>query len=87
MRAAYYEGDRRIRVGECVPRAPGAREVRIHVAYCGVCGTDLHIFSGHMDPRIQMPQVIGHEMSGTIEEIGSEIEDWSVGDRAVARPL
>ena len=87
MKAAYYEGDRRIRVGECVPRAPGAREVRIHVAYCGVCGTDLHIFSGHMDPRIQMPQVIGHEMSGTIEEIGSEIEDWSVGDRVVARPL
>ena len=70
-----------------MPRAPGAREVRIHVAYCGVCGTDLHIFSGHMDPRIQMPQVIGHEMSGTIEEIGSEIEDWSVGDRVVARPL
>ena len=87
MKAAYYEGDRRIRVGECVPRAPGPQEVRVGVAYCGVCGTDLHIFSGHMDQRIQMPQVIGHEMSGTIEETGSEVEDWSVGDRVVARPL
>ena len=87
MKAAYYEGNQRIRVGECVPSAPGPREVRLHVAYCGVCGTDLHIFSGHMDPRIRMPQVIGHEMSGTIEEIGPEVEGWSVGDRVVVRPL
>ena len=55
MKAGYYEGDRTIRTGESVPRAPGPDEVRIDVAYCGICGTDLHVFQGHMDQRVAMP--------------------------------
>ena len=48
MKAAYYAGNRRVEVGECKVQSPGPGEVRIDVAYCGVCGTDLHIFMGHM---------------------------------------
>ena len=87
MKAAYYCGDRRIEVGDCKPREPGPHDVRIDVAYCGVCGTDMHIFMGHMDPRIDMPQVIGHEMSGTVAEVGAEVSEWAAGDRVVVRPL
>jgi (R,R)-butanediol dehydrogenase/meso-butanediol dehydrogenase/diacetyl reductase len=87
MQAAYYEGNKAIRVGESVPRRPQPDEVRIHVAYCGVCGTDLHIFEGHMDQRVTIPQVIGHEMSGEIAEVGAAVEGWQVGDRVVVRPL
>jgi 2-desacetyl-2-hydroxyethyl bacteriochlorophyllide A dehydrogenase len=61
--------------------------VRIDVAYCGVCGTDLHIFMGHMDARLSMPQVVGHEMSGVIAQLGENVTDWAVGDRVVVRPL
>lgn len=87
MKAAYYQGNRTIKVGECRLRAPAADEVRINVAYCGVCGTDLHIFKGGMDKRVTMPQVIGHEMSGEIAEVGAKVKDWSKGDRVVVRPL
>jgi len=87
MKAAYYHGKKTIKTGESVPRQPGPDEVRIHVAYCGVCGTDLHIFKGGMDKRVSMPQVIGHEMSGEIAEVGSKVKGWAAGDRVVVRPL
>ena len=51
MKAAYYAGDRTVEVGECKVQSPGPGEVRIDVAYCGVCGTDLHIYMGHMKRR------------------------------------
>ena len=87
MKAAYYHGNKTIRIGECRPQTPGPDEVRIDVAYCGVCGTDLHIFLGHMDGRVSTPQIIGHEMSGEIAEVGANVEDWGVGDPVVVRPL
>lgn len=87
MKAAYYQGNKTIKVGESIPRKPGSDETRILVAYCGVCGTDLHIFKGGMDKRVAMPQVIGHEMSGEIAEVGANVKGWSVGDRVVVRPL
>ncbi len=87
MQAAYYHGDRKIQAGDCRVQEPGPDEVRIEVAYCGVCGTDLHIFLGHMDSRITFPQVIGHEMAGTIAAIGAGVEGWRQGDPVVVRPL
>ena len=80
MKAAYYQGRRTIRVGESILRPPGPDEVRLKVAYCGVCGTDLHIFKGDMDKRVSIPLVIGHEMSGEIAEVGANVKGWSVGD-------
>jgi len=87
MQAAYYEGNRTITTGASVPQTPGPGEVRINVAYCGICGTDLHIYLGHMDKRVKMPQIMGHEMSGVIAEIGADVTSWQVGDRVVVRPL
>ena len=87
MQAAYYEGNRTITTEASVPQTPGPGEVRINVAYCGICGTDLHIYLGHMDKRVKMPQIMGHEMSGVIAEIGPDVTGWQVGDRVVVRPL
>ena len=87
MKAAYYCGDRTVEIGECRVQSPSAGQVRIEVAYCGVCGTDIHIYLGHQDRRIDMPQVIGHEMSGRIAEVGADVEGWAVGDPVVVRPL
>ncbi|MFA6134971.1 MAG: alcohol dehydrogenase catalytic domain-containing protein [Phycisphaerae bacterium] len=87
MKAAFYEGDRTISVGPCIPEAPKAGEVRLKVAYCGICGTDLHIFHGQMDKRVRVPQVIGHEMSGEVAEVGPGVKGFAVGDRVVVRPL
>ena len=60
--------------------------MRLEVAYCGLCGTDLHIAHGAMDARVRPPQVIGHEMSGTVAEVGAE-STLPAGDQVVVRPL
>ena len=52
MSAVYYEGPGVFSVGACVVQPPGPGEVRLDVAYCGVCGTDLHIAHGAMDARV-----------------------------------
>ncbi|HZR95507.1 MAG TPA: zinc-binding dehydrogenase [Gaiellaceae bacterium] len=86
-KAVFYEGRETFRVGDGELVAPGAGEVRLDVAYCGVCGTDLHIAHGAMDHRVRAPQVIGHEMSGTVAAIGQGVEGFDVGDAVVVRPL
>ncbi|MGB7189878.1 MAG: alcohol dehydrogenase catalytic domain-containing protein [Acidobacteriaceae bacterium] len=85
--AAFYEGSQTIRIGECTLVPPGPSEVQIRVSYCGICGTDLHVFHGAMDHRVHMPQVLGHEMAGTIVAIGSIVKDFMPGDRVTVRPL
>ncbi len=87
MNAAIYEGGRRVRVGESHRQEPGPGEVRIAVSHCGICGTDLHIFLGDLDHRVQPPQVIGHEMSGVIEALGERVRGWTPGDRVTVLPV
>jgi len=85
--AARYVGDRTIDVVEIEPVSPGPGEVRIDVAYTGICGTDLHILHGSMDQRVHAPAVIGHEMSGRIIELGPDVTGWSEGDPVTVMPL
>ena len=87
MQAVFFEGNRTLRVGECVAVEPGAGQVQIQVAYCGICGTDLHLFHGAMAHRLTLPHVMGHEMSGAITRVGSGVTGWSAGDRVTVRPL
>ncbi|WP_349897521.1 zinc-dependent alcohol dehydrogenase [Parafrigoribacterium soli] len=87
MRTAAYSGNKTITIADATPAAPGADEVQIRVAYTGLCGTDLHILHGNMDARVSMPLVFGHEMSGTIAALGSNVTDWSVGAPVTVMPL
>jgi 2-desacetyl-2-hydroxyethyl bacteriochlorophyllide A dehydrogenase len=87
MHAVHYIGNRTFTVGPGTAVPPGPNEVRLDVAYAGICGTDLHIFHGAMDRRVQTPCVIGHEMAGTIAEVGPGVAGLAVGDNVVVRPL
>lgn len=87
MGAAQYQGDRTVAVVPSEPIAPESGQVRLDVSYCGVCGTDLHIFHGSMDQRVGPPQILGHEVSGTVAEIGDGVTNIAVGDRVAVRPL
>lgn len=87
MSAVTYEGRGVFTVGPSTILRPGPGEVRLDVAYCGVCGTDLHIAHGAMDARIGEPRVIGHEMSGTVAEVGAGVDGLQPGDAVVVRPL
>jgi len=86
-RGVFYEGDGAFVLRDSPPVPPGPGEVRLDVAFCGICGTDLHIAHGGMDHRVRVPQVIGHEMSGTIAALGPGVEGLRVGDPVVVRPL
>lgn len=60
--------------------SPDENEVLIKVQACGICHSDAFVKDGLM-PGIEYPQVPGHEVVGTIEEIGSNISHWSNGQR------
>lgn len=87
MKAASYAGNRTFSVTAGQSISPGRGEIRINVAYTGICGTDVHIFHGAMDQRVRIPQIIGHEMSGTVAEIGEGVTGFIVGDPVAVRPL
>ncbi len=87
MKAAYYTGNKRFTIESVQPVGPGEGEIQLSVAYCGICGTDLHVFHGAMDERVGNHRVIGHEMSGKITAIGAKVLDLEIGDTVVVRPL
>ncbi|GAA1824083.1 zinc-dependent alcohol dehydrogenase [Agromyces salentinus] len=87
MLTATYAGDRTIAIAEATEEPPAPGQVRLQVAYVGLCGTDLHILHGNMDARVRTPLVFGHEMSGTIDAIGDGVEGWHEGQQVTVMPL
>ena len=87
MKATVYEGNKTFSVIEKEKEYPTTGDVRIKVAYSGVCGTDVHIYHGMMDKRVRIPATIGHEMSGTIDAIGEGVSGFYIGEKVVVRPL
>lgn len=87
MKAAFYTEKGKFNIGDSEPIKPQKGEVRLNVAYCGVCGTDVHIFHGVMDQRVNTPQTVGHEASAVVAEIGEEVSNVKVGDKVAVRPL
>lgn len=85
MRAAVFRAAHEPLTIEQVPTpVPGPGEIRLKVAACGVCHTDLH-YVDHGTPTFRPPPLIlGHEPSGTVESIGSGVTGWKEGDRALA---
>lgn len=86
-KSALYLGDKRFKIGTSLPESPMTGEVLLKINYCGICGTDLHIFRGHMDQRVRVPHIIGHEVSGEIVSIGKGVSGFKEGDKVVVRPL
>jgi 2-desacetyl-2-hydroxyethyl bacteriochlorophyllide A dehydrogenase len=86
MRAAFYDGKRSFRTGTAdVPR-PGAGEALLRVRRVGICGTDLHIFQGHLDHRVPKGGIIGHETFAEVAEAPAG-SGFQAGDRVVVEPL
>jgi threonine dehydrogenase-like Zn-dependent dehydrogenase len=83
----------RIEVREVPQPRVGTRDVLLRIAAVGICGTDAHIFSGHANyntdssgkniPLSVQPQILGHEISGEVAEVGGDVRDLRVGDRVV----
>lgn len=86
-KSVNYIGNRSFRTEETTTTKPAVDEVQIQVAYCGICGTDLHVYQGHMDERVGHNRTIGHEVSGRVHAVGADVHDIQVGQKVALRPL
>jgi len=78
----YAPGEGNVAVREVPVPEPALDELLIQIKYCGICGTDLHIYADEFpnDP----PVIMGHEYCGTVVQVGSAVaEEWAVGERVV----
>src|SRR5260370_31041344 len=81
MRAGVYRDRGAVRVEEVPVPEVGPNEVLIKVAACGVCGTDIKkIFQRYVEP----PQILGHELAGTVAAIGAGVTKVQPGDRVMS---
>ena len=81
MKAVYYEQFKgAVEIKELADPQVGDQSVVVKVAASGLCLSDWHGWMGH-DPDIVLPHVPGHELAGTIEEVGKGISKWKCGDR------
>jgi len=77
MKVATQQGRGRMALKEKPIPKPGPGQVLIKVAYCGICGSDLHYFNHEKAPS---GNVLGHEWSGTIVEVGEGVDSYKEGD-------
>ena len=81
MRAGVFRVIGLVGVDEVPVPEVGPGEVLIKVAVCGICGTDIKkIFHRYVEP----PQILGHELAGTVVAIGRNVTKWKLGDRVMS---
>jgi 2-desacetyl-2-hydroxyethyl bacteriochlorophyllide A dehydrogenase len=77
-----------ISVTELPDLEPGAGEVVVRPAFCGLCGTDVELLRGQVDPDyVRYPLTLGHEWAGVVEAIGDGVRGIVPGDRCVAEGI
>jgi L-iditol 2-dehydrogenase len=93
MKASVLCDVRRLEVRDIPRPVVSPYEVLVRITAVGLCGTDVHIFAGHANyntneygqqiPLALQPQILGHEITGVVEEAGSAVTDLRAGDRVV----
>ncbi|MDQ4134042.1 MAG: 2,3-butanediol dehydrogenase, partial [Actinomycetota bacterium] len=98
MKAVRFHGKEDVRVEPVDEPSPAAGEVKLRNAHSGICGSDLHVFyspetSGldftrpHPVTGAMPPQILGHEFSGTVVELGEGVDGYQIGDRVAVWPV
>lgn len=86
MKAAVFLDYNKIEIQDLIKPEPKDDEVLLEVKGCGVCGTDLHIYSGQLKAA-KPPVVIGHEIVGTIVDLGKNVKRFKVGQTVSVDPV
>ena len=85
MKAAVVVGYNDIRIQDIPEPSCGPKDIKVEVAYCGICGSDIpRVLKGSCH---SFPQVLGHEFSGRVVEVGANVNGFSIGDHVVGVPL
>lgn len=97
MKAALLYGKQDLRIEDVDEPVPGQHEVKLRNAYSGICGSDLDVYEDpaslshdlsapHPVTGACLPQVMGHEFSGTIVELGSQVDTFQLGEQVAVWP-
>lgn len=88
MKAAALKGSRSMAIVDLPDGPPSAGEVKLRVAYCGICGSDMHEYEAENPPRALgfMQPVMGHEFSGRVVAVGEGVTGVRAGQLAVGNP-
>ncbi|HDR4437167.1 butanediol dehydrogenase [Bacillus thuringiensis serovar brasilensis] len=87
MKAAVWYGERDIRIEERETKELQPNDVKVKVAWAGICGSDLHAYLHPDSVPMNKNMVIGHEFSGEIAEVGSQVTKFKEGDRVCIYPM
>lgn len=84
MKAAVFNGPNKpLDIMEVATPTPGAGEILVKVAGCGLCHTDLHFLDHGVKTFKEPPLILGHEPAGTVAALGDGVEGWNEGDRVM----
>lgn len=98
MKAAVFHAKEDLRIEDVAEPAPGPGQVKLRNAFAGICGSDLHVYYSpeaagldfdrpHPLTGATLPQILGHEFSGTVVEVGEGVSGVKAGDRAAVWPI
>jgi (R,R)-butanediol dehydrogenase/meso-butanediol dehydrogenase/diacetyl reductase len=98
MKAAVFHAQEDLRIEEVAEPSPGPGQVKLRNAYAGICGSDLHVYFDPANAGLDfehphpltgstLPQILGHEFSGTVVELGEGVDRVAVGDRVAVWPI
>ena len=88
MRGVIIHAPKDLRIEEVASEALGPRDVRVGIEAGGICGSDLHYYhhGGFGTVRLQQPMALGHEIAGTVEDVGTEVSGVARGMRVAINP-
>ena len=87
MKAARFYEKHKLVVEEVPEKQPDEYGVMIKIRYCGICGTDVHIFEGAKgSAEVTPPVILGHELSGDVVRVGAMVKNVKPGDRVSVDP-
>ena len=88
MKSIVCHGPQDLRIQDADIPAPGAHQLLVRVAFGGICGSDLHYFQhgGFGTVRIREPMALGHEVSGIVHSVGSQVQGMRAGQRIAISP-
>jgi len=78
----YYErADKAVEIRDVPVPSYGPEECLVKVKYCGICGSEIHMYHGQLNVLARPPVILGHEWSGEVVEIGERVKGFATGDR------
>jgi 6-hydroxycyclohex-1-ene-1-carbonyl-CoA dehydrogenase len=88
MKAAVFHGPNQpLKIEEVETPKIQPNEILVKIAACGVCNTDMHYIDHGVPTFKKPPMILGHEPSGTVAEVGGDVQNFQVGDRVLIPPV